>query len=90
MNQAVPSADMMKLPGWVSASATVSGCGRLAKASATPRVRRSSSAISARALESATALSRNSVAFCSTTASVSRKGFFWRGIGDDAGGFFNE
>src|SRR4029077_18275053 len=36
----------MKLPGCVSASAIVSGCGRLAKASAMPRISLSSSAIS--------------------------------------------
>ncbi len=46
-----------------------------------PRIRRSSSAISARAPASGTALSRKRVAFCSIAASVSRNGFFWRGIG---------
>ena len=81
---------MMKLPGCVSASATVSGCDRLAKAGAKPRIRRSSSAISARAPESGTALSRKRSGPCSINSSVSRKGFFWRGIGDGAGGFFRE
>ena len=76
----------MKFPGCVSANATVSGCARCAMAGAMPRRRRSSSAISARASCSGTASSRKRMAFCSTAASVSRKGFCWRGIDEPAAG----
>ena len=55
----------MKLPGWVSASAMVSGCARLPMSGAMPRISASSSAISAREPGSGTALSRKRAALSS-------------------------